>query len=220
MFGRSLLNQDANLVGAGEADEIDVRVIRQCRTGFFADTAHDVQCTRWKSCFQSEFGDAQATQTRIFRRLDHHRVAHGQCWCNAASHHLRGVIPRNDVRGDTQRLAQQIDLVAVQKWNDFSVHFVSRATVKLKIPRQHHHVVARGGHGFASVFRFEQRQCFCVCHDQLTELEHQATAISSAQLPPRAIQCSARSTHRQINVSGIRAGDVVKHFPVNGRANL
>ena len=106
MFGGGLLNQHTHFIGTCEADEIDVGMVGQCRASFFAQTAHDIQSPPGETCLQREFCDTQTTQTSVFSRLDHHCVAHGQSRCNAAPHHLRGVIPRNDVRCDAQRFAQ------------------------------------------------------------------------------------------------------------------
>ena len=213
-----LLHQHADFVGTGEADEVDVRVLGQGRTGFFAQDADDVQSACGKACFKCQFGDAQTTHASVFGGFDHHGVTHGQRRRDAAAHHLCRVVPRNDVRGYAQRFAQQVDLVAVQKRNHFAVHFVGCTGIKLKVTGQHNHVVASRCHGLAGVFGFQQRQFFAMFGHQMTELHHQTAAFAGVEFAPVAGECSTRGAHGQIDVSRLAAGNVFKHLTVNRRA--
>ena len=101
-----LLDQDTHFIRTREADEVDIRVFGQGCPGFFSQPADDVQSAWGKTHFQGQFGNAKTAQAGIFGGLHHHRIAHGQCRSDAASHHLGRVIPRNDVCGDTQGFTQ------------------------------------------------------------------------------------------------------------------
>jgi hypothetical protein len=94
-----------------------------------------------------------------------------------ATHHLCGVIPRNDVRRHTQGLTQHIHAVAIKKGQDQTMDLVSRRAIKLKITGQYRDIGTRSGHGFTGVLGFQKTQLCMVGQHAFTQFHQQATAL-------------------------------------------
>jgi hypothetical protein len=215
-----LLDQHADLVGAREGDEVDIRMVRQAGASLFAQARHDVQRAGRKADFQRQLGHADDGQAGILGWLDHAGVAHRQGRRHATAEHLRGIVPRDDVGGDAQRLADQLDRIVLLEGNGLAVHLVGRAAIELEVARQHRDVGARGGHGLAGVARFQLRQFFVVGQHAFAQAQQQPAALQRRHAAPAAVQRAARRPHRRVHVGLLAAGDGGEHLAVYRRNHL
>ena len=81
--------------------------------------------------------EAQRRQAGVLGGLQHRGVAHRERGCDRAAEHLRRIVPRDDVRGDAERLAQQRHRVARRGTGSPALHLVGGAAVELEVARQH-----------------------------------------------------------------------------------
>ncbi|MCY1514833.1 hypothetical protein D9M68_493920 [compost metagenome] len=212
-----LLDQYAYLIGTGEGDEVDVRVARQAGAGFFAQARHDVQGARGEAHFQGQLGHADDGQAGVLGRLDHRGIAHSQRRRHAAAEHLRGIVPGNDVGGDAQRFADQLDGIVFLEGDGLAVHLVGGAAVELEIARQHRDVGACCGHGLAGVARLQAGQLFMVRQHALAEAQQQPAAFQRRHAAPFAVQRPARGLHGGVDVGLLAARDRREHLAVYRR---
>ena len=214
---RRLLHQGADLVAAGERDEVDAGVRRERRAGFLAEAGDDVERAVGQPRCRRQLGEAQRRQAGVLGRREHCRVAHGERWRVGAADHLRRVVPRDDVGGDAERLAQQRDVVVVQERDDLAVQLVGGRAVELEIACQHDDVVARRRHRLARVARLDACQLVGVVKHLLADLHEHAAALGGRHAPPgAAVERRARRADGEIDLVRRAARDAVVGFTVGG----
>ena len=184
-------------------------------TRFFAQAGDDVQRAVRQARFGGQLGEAQRRQAGVFGGLEHRRVAHRQRRRNRSADHLRRVVPRDDVRGHAQWLAQQRHVVPVQERDHFAVDLVGRSAIELKVARQHDDVVACGGQRLAGVARFDLRQLVDMVEQHRADLRQDAAALGTRHPAPGAvIERMAGRGHGQVDLVRGTARDLVVGFSV------
>ena len=214
--GRGLLHQRAHLGRPREGHKVNVVVRGQRSTGFFAQPGHHIERAIGQAGFPGNIAKRQWREASVFGRLEHGRIAHGERRHDRAAEHLRRVVPRQDVGGDTIRLAQHHHMEVIEVGNLLAVHLVGRTTIKLAVPGRHDDVVARLRQGLAGVTRLQQRQCVDALQNNLRHPHENTAPVGGGQAAPRSAQGSPRRRHRFVNIGGVAAGQGVEHLASAG----
>ncbi len=175
------------------------------------ETRDDIDRAFRKTCFGSEFGDAQYGQTGILGRLQHGRVAHGQCGTKGAARHLRRIIPGNHMPGNAERLAFAGDVVAVHEGNLFAMKLVCGTAVELEVARCCLNVGTSGANRLAAIAGLDRCQFLGIVQNQLRQPRQKATALGSGKAPPGAgFEGCTRRSHGAIDIAGVSGCDLGK----------
>ena len=122
--------------------------IHKCCPGFTV-TCDNVHDTRRNARLGANLGKDHRRERGVFRRFQHHRVAHRQGRGNFPGQHEQREIPRDDLATDTQRLAV----------GQFGFHQLGKTGVVIEMPdRQGHINIAAFADRFAVVERLHHRQ--------------------------------------------------------------
>ena len=133
VLGTGLRDPPAGLGRAGERNVVDVRMFGEGLAGFGAQTRHHVERTRRQAGLRRELGDPDQRETGVLGRLHHAGIADRQRGRHRTPEDLHRVVPRNDVSGDTMRLAQGEDRVARLVGDGLAVQLVGRTGVILEV---------------------------------------------------------------------------------------
>ena len=210
--GRSLLYQRAHFGRPREGYKVNVVVRGQRSTGFFTQPGHHIERAIGQAGFAGNIAKRQWREASVFGRLEHGRIAHGKRRHDRAAEHLRRVIPRQDMGGDTIRLAQHHHMKVIEVGNLLAMHLVGCAAIKLAVASRHDDVVARLRERLAGVTRLQQRQCVDALQNDLRHLHENTAPVGRGQATPRSAQGSPRRRHRFVDICGVAAGQGVEHL--------
>jgi len=124
----------------------------------------------------------------------------GKRGSDRAADDLHGVIPRDDVAGDTVGFAQRIDRVAVHIGDRFASDFVSGSGVEFHVAGKGNGICAGLLERLAHIHGFDPCQLVRAFQNQLTDAGKDATALQSRGFSPIRIERSACGLNSAIYV--------------------
>ena len=149
-----------------------------------AGAGDNVADTVGQASFLQNPGDQQRGQGRLLGRLDHHRAARRQGRCDATRHGGCGVVPGNDVRRHTHRLAHRHGDVVASKWNAVALQLVGDASVVLEDARRGAHIRQCLCQRLAVVDGFHHGQVFGLRQYTLRRALEDAAALRRRRIAP------------------------------------
>ncbi|MNM91750.1 hypothetical protein D3C81_1040570 [compost metagenome] len=164
-----------------------------------------------------QLGDADGSQRRFFRRLEHHRVTGSQGRPELPAGHQQWEVPRNDGGNHTHRFASNQAQLIVRGRSDFVVDLVDRFTVPAQGLGGTWHVdVQRVADRLAHVQGFQQGQLFDVLLEQAGETNHGGLALGRGQARPDAGgEGGTGIFHGAVGIGLVAAGDLRQEASVD-----
>ena len=184
----------------GEGDLVDAGMADDCGTGVAA-AGDDVDKAGRQAGFLRDFGKAERGQTGIFRRLEHHRVAGRQGWCDLPGQHQQRKIPWDDLAGDANR--QMVGKLAAQQ--------LGPAGMVVEMAGDQRDVdIAGFADRFAVVHRLQNGQHAGVLLHQAGQRVERPGAVMVAGFGPLLLRLPGRGD-RAIDVFGRTGGNLRQH---------
>ena len=144
----------------------DRRVAHQRCAGIGAEAGDDVDRTGRHTCLMQPLGEQQRRERRRLGRLGDHGTTGGQRGRHAAHEGRARVIPRNDLRGDADRLALGPARQAGAERNGAAFQLVGDAGVIFEQPDAGPYVAARLGQRLARIDSLDHRKIIAALSDQ------------------------------------------------------
>ena len=146
-------------------------------------------------------------QRRLLGRLQHRRAAGADRRRELPRRHQQRVVPRDDLAGDADRLAQREAHRVVGHRDHVAVDLGGQAAVVLEAGGDVGDVELGFDDRLAGVARFELGELVgAVAHD-LRQLEQHAAAVLRGGVLPRAlVERRARGLHGAVDVGGVASG--------------
>jgi hypothetical protein len=201
----------ARLGGAGEGDLVDIHVAGQRRAGGAAEASDNVDHAFGEAGFQRQLTQPNGGERRLLGGLEHDGAAGGQRGPELAAGHRQREVPRHDLAGHADGLAQHVaqpfagggDLVG------FALQLGRPAGLIAQLADRAadiHHAAEldRAAH----VQRLDQRELVAIRFDQVGELVDEAGTLIGLHLGPRTLESGARGGNGGIDVGLTGAGDV------------
>jgi ParB family chromosome partitioning protein len=194
------------------------RIRGQRLAGLQAESVDDVEHAGRQQVLH-QFREHQQRHRRLFRRLDHDRVARRQCRREFPSRHQNRKIPRNDLADDAERLMVMVGDGVV-------VEFTQRTFLRAHATREVAEVVHRerqvGRIGFADglavvvgLHRREERQ---VLLHAVGDLVEHLRPFCHRRAPP-LVRGSVRGIDGTLHILRLRSRDLTDDLP-GGRADI
>ncbi len=147
----------------GEYQGVDVHVQGQGLAHGVAVAWQHVQHASRDTGFDGQLGNANGSQRRFFRRLEHYRVTGGQCRAELPAGHQQREVPRYDGTDHTHRFAGNQAELVMRSRGDFVVNLVDGFGSPMDGIGRARYVDAGGvADRLAHVQGFQQRQLFDV----------------------------------------------------------
>ena len=182
-------------------------VLDDRRAGRLADAGDDVDDARRQAGLGEARGEREHGQRRLLGRLEHDRAAGADRRRELPRRHQQRVVPRDDLAGDADRLAQREAHRVVGHRQDVAVNLRRQAAVVLEAGRDVGDVELGLDDRLAAVARLELGQLVGAVADDLRELEEDAAAVLRRRVLPRTlVERGARGVHGAIDVGGRRVG--------------
>src|SRR6185437_12843538 len=113
----------------------------------------------WREAdFLREFSHPQNAEAGIFSWLQHDSVADGERRPQRSAEHLCGIVPRQNMTGNANRLADQRDEITGFVGNSLAMQLVRRATVIFEIASSRADILASLRQWLAGVPRLDHCQ--------------------------------------------------------------
>ena len=207
-----LLHHRADFGRTGEGDEIDLRMRRQRGAGFLAGAGDEVERAGREADIERELANPDERKACVLGGLDDAGVARRERASDRTPENLHRVVPRHDMRGDAERLAQSNHGHAREVGDRLAMELVGRAAVELEIARGGGDVCPRLLHRLAAIARFEVCQFLAVVENGLRELHQQASALESGKPAPGAlVEGLAGGLHREVDIRLAGSRDPREH---------
>ena len=149
----------------------------------------------------------QSADGGLLGRLDDRDAARRQRRGDSAREHIERHIPRQNVRGDSDRLAQSEIEIAARSRDRRALNFVGDSGVKLEIPRRPRDRAARRRRRLAGFARFHRRQFVGALFDGAGDAHQKAPALDRRGFRPRPGERAAGGAHGFVGFGGVGAGD-------------
>jgi hypothetical protein len=188
---------------------VDARVRHQRGAGLVAVAGDDVDHAGRETDFGGQLGQRQDGHAGILGRLDDAGVARRQRAAHRAAEYLQRIIPRDDVPGHAQRLAQRHDRVAGLVGNGVAMQLVAGAGIELEIAGHRGGVGAGLSQRLAAIARLELREFLDPLGQRQRQPVHQPAALGGRHQAPLALERGTRGVHRELDVGCVAAGDLV-----------
>ena len=199
-----------DLGGAGEGDLVDVGVLDERAAGL-ARAGDDVDDARREVGLLADLGEEQRGERRGLGGLEHHGVAGGERRRDLPRQHEQREVPRDDLRGDAERLRVGSEPGVLE--------LVGPAGVVEEVRGDERDVdVARLLDRLAVVEGLEHRELARALLHEAGDAEEVLRALGAGGLRPHAGVGAARGRHGPVDVGVARHGDLGEHL-LGGRVD-
>ena len=210
---RRLLNLYAGRHGPGEADVVDTGMRSQRGPRFAPQTRHDIERAVGQSGFDRDTREGQCGQACFLGGFQDAGVAHRQRRADGAPDNLHRVIPRHDMAGDTMRLPQGINGIAVQIRDRFAMHLVGGPAVEFQIAGQRHGIGPRLFQRLADVHRFQHGQIVGAVQHHLSHARQNPPPFQRRHPAPIARQRLMGGGDGGVDITRLAARDLRQRLP-------
>ena len=216
---RSLVDRAAGGRGAGEAHEVDVRVLDERRTGLAAEPVHDVEDAGRDARLERELREERCRSGRVLGRLHHRGVpAEDRGECLPGDVRQRRV-EAHDQRRHAERLTQRHDgAVRHARGRRAAVRAASFSRDEEPHLDRRIRLADRERLRLAGLLDHDRGRLVAAFAEEESELADDVSARDGGALGPRGLRRPCRRD-RVGHVVGIRARDTAEHRLV-GRPDL
>ena len=203
--GGGLADQPADVRRAREGDLVDPGMAHQQLAGAPVPL-DDVDDARRQAGIAADLRESGGGERRELRRLQHHRVAHGQGRRNLPGEHQEREVPRNDLPDDPHRNIP----------GQLLRHELRPTGMVVEVARHEGYVEIAGlADRLAVVHRLEHGEQAGVLLDVAGQgVQVTRPAVAAERPPPRL--GGARRRHRGIDLDGTALGHARQRFAVGG----
>ncbi|MNQ93936.1 hypothetical protein D3C85_1094250 [compost metagenome] len=163
-----------------------------CRPDDAAFAHDDVEHTGRDASLQRKARQFHQGGRGEFGRLGHHGIAGGQGGRDSPGGLMEGCVPRQDDADYAKGIAAGIDVIVGALVDDFAVHDVDDATVKLEVLRSQVHQGCHFAAGFAGIGFLQCTQGVLAPTDDAPEFVEDAATLGRAHVAPGGQGCGCR----------------------------
>ena len=203
-------HQLADFGRAREAHHVDIAVQGESLARLFAEAGDDVEHSGRQPRLQRELTQANRGQRGLLGRLQHDRVAGQQRRRELPRTDDERVVPGNDGRDDSERLAANERQVIGSGRGNLVVELVGElGIVGNTVGGKRYIDSERVADRLADIERLQRREALQVRSHQLREAQQNALALLGLRAPPdTALEGGARRGHGRLHVSGLTTRDL------------
>lgn len=190
--------------GSHEPDGVHPGMRGQRGTSLGADAGHHVDDAGRQAHLGHEACEFHCGARCFIGRFDHYGVARGDGRRHRPGEQLHGVVPRDDVSRDAERLPPGVDVQVLAQRNGLAVIAVDGVGVEPEIPCGHDDVGASLAQGLAGVLTLQQRQSFPMTVDHIGDRAECVGSLSGSRFPPPR-ECLPRGGDCPVDLVGATA---------------
>lgn len=215
-FGGQLANVRADVVAAGEANDIDIGMSRQRVARFFAEAVHEVDRAVGKARLDEQLREPLANLGRFFGRFEDRGVPFEQARREHPQRHGEREVPRRNDPHDAARLTTHVQILRGNlRLDDLSRRLPSGAVDVLHHVQAFDHLGPRLVNDFAAFAGQHRRELIDARFDQRRQFAEQVAALDAAGAPPRGLRFSC-CLHGPIDIGLARSRIRAEHLVVAG----
>ena len=174
---------------AGQDHAIDASVACKCVTNESTRSGDHLEHARGEAnvCFFHGLGPSDEREGGPGCWLCNHSASRSKRRCDGAKGELKWEVPRHDVNGDTQRLAQSVVQSVARDWNGCSFDFIRESSEVFEGPCTVANFRQCFTEGFAVVVGFNSGECLGVSVGCLCHFVQNTSALCGVHVLPRSI---------------------------------
>jgi hypothetical protein len=190
----------ADLEAARERDLVHVAMRHQRSARGLPEAGDDVHHSGWDAAVREGPGQAEESQRRLLRGLDHARAARAEGGRDLPGGHEQRVVPGNDLPGHAHRLLEGEGQRVVGNGQDFTVDLGGQAAVVLEAGGGVVDIELRLDDRLAGVQGLQLGELGASGADGLRDAEEDAATLLGGGIAPAAFERGPRRADRPIHV--------------------